>query len=164
MRRMKPKSGNGQGLKYLQTFPDSKVHGANMGPIWGRQDRFVQERRNSISNALELRLPCTNPSTCPFLLPKALNWTGNVYKTSKKCPVMCCDFSGCLDGWQRRILFCECLFVVYGWPATNVCTLTRHSRRGMATAFITRPPYWRTIIDIILLIIAIKREFKDIYS
>ena len=23
---------------YLQRFPDSKVHGANMGPIWGRQD------------------------------------------------------------------------------------------------------------------------------
>ena len=21
-----------------KTFPDSKVHGANMGPIWGRQD------------------------------------------------------------------------------------------------------------------------------
>ena len=21
-----------------QTAPDSKVHGANMGPIWGRQD------------------------------------------------------------------------------------------------------------------------------
>ena len=23
---------------FLMTFPDSKVHGANMGPIWGRQD------------------------------------------------------------------------------------------------------------------------------
>ena len=22
----------------LDTFPDSKVHGANMGPIWGRED------------------------------------------------------------------------------------------------------------------------------
>ena len=22
----------------IQTYPDSKVHGANMGPIWGRQD------------------------------------------------------------------------------------------------------------------------------
>ena len=22
-----------------KTVPDSKVHGANMGPIWGRQDR-----------------------------------------------------------------------------------------------------------------------------
>ena len=22
----------------LVTYPDSKVHGANMGPIWGRQD------------------------------------------------------------------------------------------------------------------------------
>ena len=24
--------------KYFNNFPDSKVHGANMGPIWGRQD------------------------------------------------------------------------------------------------------------------------------
>ena len=22
----------------MDTFPESKVHGANMGPIWGRQD------------------------------------------------------------------------------------------------------------------------------
>ena len=22
----------------MQTYPDSKVNGANMGPIWGRQD------------------------------------------------------------------------------------------------------------------------------
>ena len=22
----------------LEGFPDSKIHGANMGPIWGRQD------------------------------------------------------------------------------------------------------------------------------
>ena len=27
-------------------------------------DGFVQERRNSIADALELRLPCTNPSIC----------------------------------------------------------------------------------------------------
>ena len=24
--------------KQADTYPDSKVHGANMGPIWGRQD------------------------------------------------------------------------------------------------------------------------------
>ena len=24
--------------KYTYTIPDSKVHGANMGPIWGQQD------------------------------------------------------------------------------------------------------------------------------
>ena len=23
---------------YMDRFPDSKVHGADMGPIWGRQD------------------------------------------------------------------------------------------------------------------------------
>ena len=28
-------------------------------------DGLVKERRNSIANALELRLSCTNPSTCP---------------------------------------------------------------------------------------------------
>ena len=31
-------------------------------------DGLVQERRNSIANALELRLSCTNPSMCMFLL------------------------------------------------------------------------------------------------
>ena len=25
-------------LSVLLSYPDSKVHGANMGPIWGRQD------------------------------------------------------------------------------------------------------------------------------
>ena len=25
-------------VSYPYPFPDSKVHGANMGPIWGRQD------------------------------------------------------------------------------------------------------------------------------
>ena len=24
--------------KWLDTYPDSKVHGANMGPTWGQQD------------------------------------------------------------------------------------------------------------------------------
>ena len=27
-----------QGAKASEVIPDSKVHGANMGPIWGRQD------------------------------------------------------------------------------------------------------------------------------
>ena len=31
-------------------------------------DGLVQERRNSISNALELRLSCTNPSKCKHFL------------------------------------------------------------------------------------------------
>ena len=26
------------GADFTKTIPDSKVHGANMGPIWGRQD------------------------------------------------------------------------------------------------------------------------------
>ena len=25
-------------VRHLQLYPDSKFHGANMGPIWGRQD------------------------------------------------------------------------------------------------------------------------------
>ena len=24
--------------QFIETDPDSKIHGANMGPIWGRQD------------------------------------------------------------------------------------------------------------------------------
>ena len=31
-------------------------------------DGFIQERRNSIVNALELRLSCTNPSICNFVV------------------------------------------------------------------------------------------------
>ena len=27
-----------QSTAYIKDNPDSKVHGANMGPIWGRQD------------------------------------------------------------------------------------------------------------------------------
>ena len=63
----------------LNKHPDSKVHGANMGPTWGRQDPggphvgpmnfaiwayingLVQERRNSSASAMELRLSCINP-------------------------------------------------------------------------------------------------------
>ena len=29
---------NGVPYVVIHTSPDSKVHGANMGPIWGRQD------------------------------------------------------------------------------------------------------------------------------
>ena len=25
-------------MKQMEMYPDSKVHGVNMGPIWGRQD------------------------------------------------------------------------------------------------------------------------------
>ena len=31
-------------------------------------DGLVQERRNSIANALELRLSCTNPSIWPHII------------------------------------------------------------------------------------------------
>ena len=31
-------SGGLTGAWINNNFPDSKVHGANMGPIWGRQD------------------------------------------------------------------------------------------------------------------------------
>ena len=32
--------------------------------VWDNIDGLVQERRNSIANALELRLCCSNPSIC----------------------------------------------------------------------------------------------------
>ena len=38
---------------YLISAPEST--------IWEDIDKLVQERRNSIANALELRLSCTNP-------------------------------------------------------------------------------------------------------
>ena len=33
-----PGDASGQGISSYGIAPDSKVHGANMGPIWGRQD------------------------------------------------------------------------------------------------------------------------------
>ena len=40
----------------------------NLNPwtFWELFDGLVQERRNSIVNALELRLSCTNPSNCVY--------------------------------------------------------------------------------------------------
>ena len=35
---MKLSSAKWQQFSFSLSFPDSKVHGANMGPIWGRQD------------------------------------------------------------------------------------------------------------------------------
>ena len=37
-------------------------------------DGLVQERRNSIANALELRLYCTNPSICKWVKVTWINW------------------------------------------------------------------------------------------
>ena len=52
-------------------------------PIWLRHmDGLVQERRNSIANALELRLPCTNPSIYgAWVLLKSLRIEYSVWKT-----------------------------------------------------------------------------------
>ena len=52
----------------------------------------MQERRNSIANALELRLSCTNPSISylTVLYIKSLQWYGQVFffllKYTKKEP------------------------------------------------------------------------------
>ena len=40
-------------------------------------DGLVQERRNSSANALELRLFCTNPSTCPDIMDNDSTMTFN---------------------------------------------------------------------------------------
>ena len=53
----------------MKSFPDSKVHGANMGPIWGRQDPggphvgpmnfaiWVDTMRNRVDNIVYSELP-----------------------------------------------------------------------------------------------------------
>ena len=79
---------------YWADFHDSKPHKSplvtlihrlgyftlkhkTMGPqntqklCWGHIDGLVQERRNSIANALEFSLSCTNPSISSRLLPPA---------------------------------------------------------------------------------------------
>ena len=40
-------------------------------------DGLVQERRNSIANALELRLSCINPSTCELHEPRIFYPSGH---------------------------------------------------------------------------------------
>ena len=44
-------------------------------------DGLVQERRNSIANALELRLSCTNPSICVVSLGTVKYIPGEEYDT-----------------------------------------------------------------------------------
>ena len=49
----------------LVTTPCWGGNGWNFVKFWGTIiDGLVQERRNSIANALELRLSCSNPSIC----------------------------------------------------------------------------------------------------
>ena len=60
----------------------SKFSGLN---VWTRQDsvdRLVQGRRNSIANALELRLSCTNPSM--FTLPLSVASEHSARSTTNK--------------------------------------------------------------------------------
>ena len=73
-----------------QDIPDSKVHGANMGPIWGRQDPggphvgpmnfviwdihgLVQDCSNSSALAMELLQSCNKPSICAITFSR---WIG----------------------------------------------------------------------------------------
>ena len=63
---------------------------------WHHVDGLVQERRNSIANALDLRLSCTNPSMFPNLPPGRVrtsrHWLRrNIHKADVYCP------SGCLS-------------------------------------------------------------------
>ena len=76
----------------LMTYPDSKVHGTNMGPICGGQDPggphvgpmsfviwLVQNCSNSIANKLELQQSCTEPLTWASKCLKSLS-TGLTFK------------------------------------------------------------------------------------
>ena len=47
-------------LYNLHWFLSCDIHFKGM--VWKYLDGLVQKRRNSIANALELRLSCTNPS------------------------------------------------------------------------------------------------------
>ena len=66
-------------------------------------DGLVQERRNSIANALELRLSCTNPSICFVLVRncRSSGWRCRCWSRTG------CDLCGnnsekCLKTWTRR--------------------------------------------------------------
>ena len=50
-------------MSRISSVKNNKQEGHCHHDLWDI-DRSVQERRNSIANALELRLSCTNPSIC----------------------------------------------------------------------------------------------------
>ena len=54
-------------------------------------DGLVQERRNSIANALELRLSCTNPSLCSLSVASCLLTLWVITKLGL-----------CVDGWEAK--------------------------------------------------------------
>ena len=71
-----PADGNGAVLlkwyKFFKQWPD-RQRKLFTQTIWTSFDGLVQERPNSIANALELRLSCTNPSIY-FLIPPFNHW------------------------------------------------------------------------------------------
>ena len=61
-------------LTWIPTFPISAVH--LTGKIVIHVDGLVQERRNSIANALELRLSCTSMNECKKgVTPLLTHWS-----------------------------------------------------------------------------------------
>ena len=59
-------------------------------------DGLVQERRNSIANALELHLSCTNPSTCAF----KQNFRANIVTLCLHMPII---WIPCYDWFYRWV-------------------------------------------------------------
>ena len=66
-------------------------------------DGLVQERRNSIANALELRLPCTNPSIYTHCLPAppGICWICFIYWQAAvaRCVLSTAQFATLLQQW-----------------------------------------------------------------
>ena len=76
-------------LSLLKLFPKPIHVYHRKNRTWGlslklQTDWLVQERRNSIAKALELRLSCTNPSRCPCTeLSYQRAWTRRPYDECK---------------------------------------------------------------------------------
>ena len=83
-------------------------------------DGLVQERRNSIANALELRLSCTNPSIC------VRGWTLGYHRNQQVE-----DILACLKNSRNHIVICmlwNCDRIFITLTALEVITYLQHSQ------------------------------------
>ena len=75
-----------------QVYPDSKVHGANMGPIWGRQDPGGPHvgPTNFAIKVFNINLICAaKPSSSLEFRHNFFDWAKKIVE---KCSRACIDF------------------------------------------------------------------------
>ena len=99
-------------------------------------DGLVQERRNSIANALELRLSCTNPSiSCRHSLPVSATW----------CKLYVCDLCKICFHFISRSWNCIIFICVSRGHLPRLSTLVPHKRVFVVPSYLQ--VMWSRIIQ-----------------